>query len=362
MDRPARGAHVRDDAVIDEREELLRRLRSAGYDGDLERASDEGRLPTLALELALGGIGRYTLTHVARESGLTTAFLRDLIRATGRPNPRPRERVLTDEDLALARILKQFLDAGLPRNDVLEVARVLGQGMSQTAEAVRRMAGDALLRRGDSEYALALRYAEAAEQLAPLMGIVLGYEFRAHLRQRIQGQLVSEAEREAGRLEGTREVAIGFADLVDYTRVGERLPAEDLGRIAGRFTQLAVESVRRPTQLVKMIGDAAMFASPDTSELVATVLALVERVNREGGDFPGVRVGLAHGPATTRGGDWFGTTVNVASRVTDLAKPGRILATQSVQERAPRFDWTKKRRRGLKGVDGRIRLFALDPQ
>ena len=59
-------------------------------------------------------------------------------------------------------------------------------------------------------------------------------------------ELVSESEREQGRLSGTRDVAIAFADLVGYTRLGEQLPAEDLGRIAGRFADLAVASVSGP--------------------------------------------------------------------------------------------------------------------
>lgn len=337
------------------------RLRDAGQArGDLERADSDGRLAALSVELALGGARRHTLSHVARSAGVGREFLRDLMRASGRPEPRPRERIFTDEDIELARLVGQFVDAGLPRKDLLVVARVVGQSMSQTAEALRRMVGDALLEPGDSEYTLALRYSEAAERLLPLMGAVLHYQLRAHLRDGIGGELVSEAELEAGRLEGTREVAVAFADLVDYTRVGEQLPAEDLGGIAGRLSELALEASRRPVQLVKMIGDAAMFVSPDAAELVATVVDLVEAVNSEGPGFPAVRVGIAVGPATTRGGDWFGTTVNVASRVTNLAKPGRIVATEAVQEQTRQWGWSRKRRRGLKGIEGRVRLYALD--
>ena len=74
-----------------------------------------------------------------------------------------------------------------------------------------------------------------------------------------------------------------------------------------------------------------------------------------------MRVGVAHGPATTRGGDWFGATVNVASRVTEIARPGRILATEAVRDLAPDEAWQRRRRRAsLKGVDGRLRLFSLD--
>ena len=82
---------------------------------------------------------------------------------------------------------------------------------------------------------------------------------------------------------------------------------------------------------------------------------------KEGERFPDVRVGVAHGPATTRGGDWFGATVNVASRVTEIARPGRILATEAVRDLAPDEAWQRRRRRAnLKGVDGRVRLFSLD--
>ena len=76
---------------------------------------------------------------------------------------------------------------------------------------------------------------------------------------------------------------------------------------------------------------------------------------------PSLRVGVAHGPATSRGGDWFGSTVNLASRVTGQAKPGRVLATEPVAEASERYDWQRRRRRSLKGVEGRVRLFSLDP-
>ena len=65
-----------------------------------------------------------------------------------------------------------------------------------------------------------------------------------------------------------------------------------------------------------------MFVSPDVPALIATLQALVASVAKEGEHFPDVRVGMAYGPATTRGGDWFGAPVNVASRVTEIAGPG----------------------------------------
>ena len=143
-------------------------------------------------------------------------------------------------------MIKRFVDAGLPRRELLEVGRVLGQGMAHTSEAVRRVVGNALLQPGDSEYTVGLRFAQAADELAPLVPTLLDHQFRAHLRDGMRRELVTESEREIGRLAGTRDVAIAFADLVGYTRLGEQLPAEDLGSIAGRFADLAVALGQAP--------------------------------------------------------------------------------------------------------------------
>jgi adenylate cyclase len=348
---------------VGDRDELVRRLRDAGRsESELAEAEREGRLATFAVETALGGGDRYTLTHVARSAGLRPEFVRELMQAMGRPSPRPRQRVFTDDDVEVARVFRRFLDAGLPRQELVEVSRVLGQGVATTAEAVRRVVGNAMLRPGDSEYTLALRYVQAADQLAPLVPSLLDAEFRAHLRSGIRGQLITEAEREAGRLAGASEVAVAFADLVNYTRMGERLAPEDVGRIAGRLAQLSVAAAGPGVQLVKMIGDAAMFVSPTAPPLVQTGMSLVARIHDEGAAFPDVRVGLASGVATPRGGDWFGRPVNLANRVTDVAKPGTILATESIHDQTPDLGWKRKRRRRLKGIDGRVRLFALDPR
>jgi adenylate cyclase len=76
---------------------------------------------------------------------------------------------------------------------------------------------------------------------------------------------------------------------------------------------------------------------------------------------PPLRVGLAFGSATPRGGDWFGSTVNLASRITVAARPAQILATGEVVRREPDLTWRRRRRRALKGVEGRVRLFSLEP-
>ena len=348
-------------AQAEARAELLARLRELGQDEQtLAEVEREGRLATFAVELALGGARQHTLTHVARESGLSPAFLRRLMQANGRPTAAPRERAYTDDDIALAKRIRFFLDAGIPRDGVLEIARVAGHGMMQTAEAVRRTAASPLMQPGDDELTLALRYVQAAQVLAPEMAAVLDSLFRAQLRDGVRGDLVAEAERDAGRLAGTRDVTVAFADLVGYTKLGEHVPTERLGQVATRLAELATGSIVRPTQLVKTIGDAVMLVSWEVEPMLDTITALVAAADAEGEGFPPLRVGIAYGPATPRGGDWFGSTVNLASRLTDIGKPGRVYATDKVVEAAgDGYTWKRSRRRNLKGIDGRTRLYSL---
>jgi adenylate cyclase len=317
-------------------------------------------VPTLAVEVALGGPATHTLTEVARAAKLDTGFVRDLMQAMGRPAPKPRARAFSDDDLEVARVFRAFTDAGLPHTELLEVARVLSLGMSRSANAVRRAAGNALLNAGDSEFAVGLRYAEAVDRLAPLIPSLLASEFRAHLRHDLREQTITDTEREAGKLTDTREVAVAFADLVDYTRLGESLDPEDVGHMAGRLAEICTQETVSPVTLVKTIGDATMFVSPETEPLIQTLQAVVARVEREDHGFPSIRVGVAYGPATNRAGDWFGSTVNLASRAADAARPGRILATEQIQNQLPQLDWKRTRRaRSLKGISDRIRLYSL---
>jgi adenylate cyclase len=348
------------DGPQDALDRLEARLREDGVpDRVIAAARAEGRLPGLAVEAALGGRGRHSLSWTAQKAGVPAPYLREVLRAAGRPNPVRGELAFTDDDLEFARIVRILLDAGVPRPELLEVVRVTSQGASQAASAMLTMLGGTLLEPGDTEEQLGMRYADAAHELSPLIPSVVGYHFRAHLRDGVKDTLITEGERRAGALSTTREVGIAFADLVAYTALGERLATEEVGRIASRLAELALATVTPPARLVKTIGDAAMFVSADVPALVRTVRDLRDAVDATE-EMPPVRVGLAFGSATPRGGDWFGSTVNLASRITVAARPAQILATGEVARREPDLTWRRRRRRNLKGVEGRVRLFSLE--
>lgn len=343
---------------MDERSELIRRLRKAGIDGSTPEWDDEG-LAAASVEVAFGGPGKHTLSGLARKSGVNTGIARSVMQALGRPSPSRGERLFTDEDVELVRAHKEFVDAGLPRDEMLAAARILSQGMAQTADALRQVVGNALLEPGVTSAGLGNRYVEAVDRFGPAMEKLLAFELRAHLRDRMRGAFVTEAERESGELADTDDVAVAFADLVDYTRLGEQLPPSALGDIAMQLAELSIACVKRPAEMVKTVGDAAMFVSPDVDPLLGTVVDLASCVEKKGERFPQVRVGVAFGAATNQAGDWFGPPVNIASRVTAAAKPGRILATDGVVDRSDGFEWKRRRRRALAGISDRVRLYEL---
>ena len=349
------------------RESRCRLLEELYDDGvaleELRQAVAENRLVLLPVERVLSpdGENRYTAEEVAERAQLDLDVLLGNWQALGLPVPGDGDRVFDEVDVEAARRRKTILDSGLPEDGLLEMARLLGNAMAQIAGGVRWLVGDAYIQEGGSERDLAVRYAEAARVLHPLMGSLLAYAFNLHLREGLRQDVVSQSELEAGRLlPGSEVVAVCFADLVGFTRLGEQVPPEELGAVARRLATLAAETAEPPVRLVKTIGDAAMLVSPEPDPLLGAALAMVERAEEEGEGFPQLRVGAACGNALQRAGDWYGPPVNIASRVTAVARPGAVLATGELRGWAEGdYNWSRAGRRKLKGVRQEVSLHRL---
>ena len=112
-------------------------------------------------------------------------------------------------------------------------------------------------------------------------------------------------------------------------------------------------------RLVKVIGDAVMLVSPEPATMVETMLTLVEGAEAAEG-LPELRAGVAYGPAVNRWGDWFGSTVNLASRLTSRARPGSVLATEEVRDAAPDgYAWSSAGPKKLKGFSAPVKTFRV---
>jgi adenylate cyclase len=345
----------------DARGQLLEELAADGVPLDeLRQAVEQDRLALLPVERLLEGEGkRYTVSEIAELAGVDVDMLRRQRQAMGLPTAEPDEEVFTDDDLEGARRLRTLLDAGLPEDGLLETARVMALAMSQIAAANNALVGQAMLHPGDTELEAAHRYVEAARSLRPLLGPALEHILNLHFREQLRQAVIGQAERAAGALPGSQEVTACFADLVGFTKLGERLAVEELGAVTGRLNELARDVAQGPVRLVKLIGDAAMLVSPDNDALLESALALVEAAE-EDSEFPSLRAGVARGPALPRAGDWYGRPVNLASRITGVARPDTVVCSEEVREAADAdFRWSRVGHRHLKGVRGAVRLFRV---
>ena len=341
---------------------LLEDLIDAGVPLDqLKRAVEEQRLALLPVEQVFEtGAERYTAEEIAEGAGLEAEFLVRLLQALGTPIPAEDERVYGEADLEAAKRAKLFLDAGLPEDGVLETSRVIGISMASLAYANRDMVGDVFTEPGVSERELALRYSAAAQTMLPLLGETLLHAYRIHLREAISQAVISEQELAEGRL--SDEVTIAFADLVGFTRLGESLEIEEIGELTGRLFELASDVARPPVRLVKMIGDAAMFASREPIPLLEAVLGLVETAGAE--EIPSLKAGIASGQALGRGGDWYGRPVNLAARITAFARPGSVVVAQDVKDSVraadgDHFDFSFAGKHRFKGLSGDVAVHRL---
>jgi adenylate cyclase len=351
-----------DEATRAARRDLLEQLAADGATLDeLKRAVAEDRLALLPVERVLAGEGRYSAREVAERSGLEPDFQDRLTRALGLALAGPDERVYGDDDVEAARTVKRFLDAGFPEDGVLEVNRVMGDAMAKLAATIGGVAGNALLRPGDTERDLGLRYAQASRELGPQLGPLLLHVFALHQRENIKQVVVSQADIASGDVQGAQEIAVCFADLVDFTRLGEDLDPADLGQVANRLTDMALEVIEPPVRLVKTIGDAVMLVSRrEVDPLLDGALTLLERSDMAGEDFPQLRVGIALGEGLGRAGDWYGRPVNLASRVTAYARPGSVVTTNEVHDAAKgEYAWSRAGVRQFKGIKEPVGLMRL---
>jgi adenylate cyclase len=342
-----------------ERLALLVQLTAEGMPiSELRRSTATGTVIFLPADRVIVGPERYTAAEVSERSGVEMEFLVSARRAMGLPIPEPGEPVYTEAELESARRVLIAREAGISDEEILELLRVLGRGLSQAAEALRALPLKLVLEPGMSESELATRYGEAAAQLYPMVDPLISNVLALHLRHTAQSEVISAMERSGGRLPGSREVAVCFADLVGFTRLGEEVPPEELGQLAARLETLATEVAAPPVRLVKTIGDAAMLASPDADPLLRAALDLVDAANAEGEDFPQLRAGAALGLALPRAGDWFGRPVNLASRITAIARPGSVLVEREIRESiSGEYAWSFAGERKLKGIRGPVRLF-----
>jgi adenylate cyclase len=344
--------------------ELLRRLSAEGVTLDeLRDAVATGHLTLLPVERAIAGDGpRYSAHEIAEKSGLGLELALAFRAALGIPyGDDLDDRVGTEADLEAAVRTKAILDAGFPVEEMLRNARTVGMATARVAEANRELVVRNLTSPGDTEHDVADRLVQTVDFLLPMGSDFLVYAFQANLLEQVKRDVIAAADLESGEFGGAVERTVCFADLVEFTSLGEEIATEELGVVVGHFEELAQSVVSSPVRLVKTIGDAVMLVSAEAEPLVGQALDLVAAAAAEGDQFPVLRAGIATGPTLPQSGDYYGRSVNLASRITGIARPGSVLVDTPTREAVGEggFDYSFAGERRLKGIDARQKLFRV---
>lgn len=314
--------------------------------------------PWRALAESLLGPAELTPPDVAREAGLDLADARRLWRALGFPPVPDDEPVFTRSDVEILRAVRAVVEVQIThRDDLVQLTRVIGQALARVADAQVSATAERLERGLEDGSAAEIVPADVTARiasLAPSLEQFLAYVWRRHLLAALRRRSAQPSARDAS-------LAVGFADLVGFTALSQALEPRALADAVDRFEAIAYEHIPElGGRVVKTIGDEVMFAADDPAVAADIALALADAYQRDPA-LPGVRVGLAHGPTLAWEGDLFGPTVNLASRLVNLARPNTVLASDDLGrtlKSEPRFALKHLRAVSLQGI-GRTRLWVL---
>lgn len=141
-----------------------------------------------------------------------------------------------------------------------------------------------------------------------------------------------------------------FADLAGFTALTEAMGDEPAAELATEFcVAVAAVAPDHQTEEIKRIGDAVLLRGTDAAQAIGLALLAVHDIGGRHG-FLNVRVGMHTGPAVERDGDWFGSTVNLAARVSAEATAGEVLLTDATRAAAGELDGVELEERGRRAL------------
>jgi adenylate cyclase len=301
----------------------------------------------------LGGDRTLTLRDLVDRAGprVTPDDLQMFWRVMGLPHADTDEELFTDDDAAaVARLAELERSGQIDRRTSITLTRALGHQCERLVLwQVEALVEDTMQRRHLDDTSARLVVLDRLADLAPILEAQLVHSWRRHLAA-IAGRFAAEF----GEARATEQAdpaalplarAVGFADMVSFTRRTAGLGSTDLSAFVQRFETTARDIVSAAGgRVVKTIGDAVLFIADDVVTGANVALGLARRLGGEldvatagehgarpdgpRGVTP-VRVGFVQGRVLSRFGDVFGASVNVAARLTDIAQPSTVLTDET---------------------------------
>ena len=273
----------------------------------------------------------YTNDEVAERGGLTPEQAARLWRNLGFPDPGD-ETAFGDADvtavaIAATAIQHQILD----EDTVFRLTRALGQTMSRLADwqvtiLVDQLEADIERGKSDSRADAAL---ELAHSSVPGFERLMVHVWRRHLAA-AAARLTALGESDQALL--TTDMTVGFADMTRFTALSNRLDESELARVVEDFETRCGDLITSAgARVIKTLGDAMLFVHPDPVHATRISLDIIAAIGARP-QLPDVRVGLATGSVLSRLGDVFGPPVNLAARLSQVARANRVLVDQATAD------------------------------
>ena len=272
-------------------------------------------------------LGRRTLTRVevAEKAGVPPELAEELWSQLGFPRAADDDVAFTKKDVAALKMTAELVSLGILEADSqAALVRTWGRSYARLAEWQAELLAGLALEDDDP----GRRIGELVKEVTPRVAKLQEYVWRRHLVNAAQRVLDTVETDAAGH-----RMAVGFTDIVGYTSQSKSLEEHELVELVETFedeTTRAVVAIEG--RVIKTIGDEVLYVADSPRALVEVALALTARGDDEDDPFPRVRAGIAYGEVTTRLGDVFGPTVNIASRLTSHARPGTVLVDRGAFE------------------------------
>ena len=315
------------------------------------------------------GVSKTTFRELSERTGVPLDLLLVIREAHGFAEPQPDDRVREDE-LAVVPAITSQLTSGIRPDVTKRLLRAYGDSIRRIVETetdwYRTAVELPLLEKGMSVAEMLAAQADIGSRIAPLMeqallSIYHGQQEHAWTKSAVE-DVEATLEREGLYRRVRRPPAVCFLDISGYTRLTEERGDVAAAELATRLATLVRGCARdHGGQPVKWLGDGVMFYFPNPGDGVLAALDMVEGVAAAG--LPPARVGIHAGPVVFQEGDYFGRTVNIASRIGEYARPGEVLVSQEVVD-ASELDRVGVTAIGpieLKGVSQPLTLHSVRP-
>ncbi|WP_313409788.1 adenylate/guanylate cyclase domain-containing protein [Aeromicrobium sp.] len=287
----------------------------------------------------------YTNAETAERGGLTTEQAVRLWRNLGFPDPGD-EIAFGDADVTAVAIVATAMEHQILDEDtVFRLTRALGQTMSRLADWQATILVDQL--ESDIERGKSTSRADAALELAhssvPGFERLMVHVWRRHLAA-AAARLTALGQGDQALL--TTEMTVGFADMTRFTALSNRLDESELATVVEDFETRCGDLITSAgARVIKTLGDAMLFVHADPVHTTRISLDIVSTIGARR-QLPDVRVGLATGSVLSRLGDVFGPPVNLAARLSQVARANRVLVDQATAD----------------ALDGHFEMRALPPR